>query len=345
MKLKISKKYLILIASTLVLILGTMAYTVYSTAYSPNFDNKKPYFLYIDRNMPFDTICQLLEDSAQCRSIASFRQMASWMKYPRHIKTGCYRVNPGVGNRRLLQDLRSGHQQAIRLTFNNLRTKQELTEKLDQELMLTADELNRFLNDTTWCDSLGFTPETITSLFIPNTYEIYWNTSASKFLSRMKKEYDHFWNPARIEKAREAGLTPVEVSILASIVEEETAAADEYPLVAGLYINRLRKGIPLQADPTVKFAWGDFTLQRILFSHLEIDSPYNTYKHTGLPPGPLRIPSIQGIDGVLNYAHHSYLYMCAKEDLSGRHNFARTLAEHSRNAQRYQAELNRRKIR
>lgn len=181
-------------------------------------------------------------------------------------------------------------------------------------------------------------------MFIPNTYEVYWNTSAKNFMNRMKKEYDRFWNDSRKAKAKEIGMSPVEVAILASIVEEETAAYDEYPVVAGLYINRLKRNIPLQADPTVKFAWGDFTLQRILFSHLEIDSPYNTYKHTGLPPGPLRIPSIKGLDAVLNYQKHSYLYMCAKEDLSGRHNFAKTLAEHSRNAKKYQAELNRRKI-
>ena len=161
----------------------------------------------------------------------------------------------------------------------------------------------------------------------------------------MKREYDAFWTPERLKKAEEIGLTPVKVSILASIVEEETAASDEYPIVAGLYINRLRAGIPLQADPTVKFAVGDFSLQRILFEHLEIDSPYNTYKYAGLPPGPLRIPTIKGLNSVLNHTKHKYLYMCAKEDFSGRHNFAVTLAEHNRNANRYRAELNRRRIR
>ena len=161
----------------------------------------------------------------------------------------------------------------------------------------------------------------------------------------MKREYKSFWTDARLEKAKAINLTPVEVSVLASIVEEETAATDEYPIVAGLYLNRLHRGIPLQADPTVKFAVGDFTLQRILFEHLEIDSPYNTYKYPGLPPGPLRIPTIKGMDSVLNYMKHNYLYMCAKEDFSGGHNFAATLTEHNRNANRYRAELNRRKIR
>ena len=200
------------------------------------------------------------------------------------------------------------------------------------------------MNDSTWCDSLGFTRETIPALFIPNTYEIYWNVSPERFMARMKQEYNRFWTEERRKKAEALGLTPVEVSTLASIVEEESAVADEYPTIAGLYLNRLKAGMPLQADPTVKFAAGDFALQRILDKHLAIDSPYNTYKYAGLPPGPIRIPSIRAIDAVLNPAHHRYFYMCAKEDFSGRHNFAATLAEHNRNANRYRAELNRRKI-
>ena len=210
--------------------------------------------------------------------------------------------------------------------------------------MFGKENLLCLLNDSVYCDSLGFTPETINALFIPNTYEIYWNISADKFIRRMKREYDAFWTPERLKKAEEIGLTPVEASILASIVEEETAASDEYPIVAGLYINRLHAGIPLQADPTVKFAVGDFSLQRILFEHLEIDSPYNTYINTGLPPGPIRIPSKKGIDSVLNYTKHNYIYMCAKEDFSGTHNFASNYADHMANARKYWKALNERKI-
>lgn len=316
----------------------------YHIAYSPNFNNNKTVYIYIDKEMTFDGLCRQLADSANCESVASFRRVASLLKYPDNMKTGCYAIEPSVDNLSLVRDLRSGHQHAITVTFNNIRTKDNLIEALDKRLMLTAGELEGFLNDSVWCASMGFNTETISTMFIPNTYEVYWNTSAKNFMNRMKKEYDRFWNDSRKAKAKEIGMSPVEVAILASIVEEETAAYDEYPVVAGLYINRLKRNIPLQADPTVKFAWGDFSLQRILFSHLEIDSPYNTYKHTGLPPGPLRIPSIKGLDAVLNYQKHSYLYMCAKEDLSGRHNFAKTLAEHSRNAKKYQAELNRRKI-
>lgn len=211
--------------------------------------------------------------------------------------------------------------------------------------MLDSATVASALTDSLTCARLGYTPQTIACLFIPNTYEVYWDMTLDQFLARMTKEKDRFWNDERRQKAKDIGLTPEEVVTLASIVDEETAKNDEKPIIAGLYMNRLKRGMLLQADPTVKYAVGDFTLQRILYRHLEVDSPYNTYKYAGLPPGPLRIPSIRAIDGVLNYTHHNYLYMCAKEDLSGRHNFARTLAEHSRNAQRYQSALNRLHIR
>jgi UPF0755 protein len=209
----------------------------------------------------------------------------------------------------------------------------------DQEALLEK------LNNQGVCKSFGFDNNTIMCMFIPNTYEVYWTISITQFLERMKKEHERFWTSERLNKARELSLSPVEVSILASIVEEETAAYSEYPIVAGLYINRLRKGWLLQADPTVKFAVGDFELRRILNFHLETDSPYNTYKNPGLPPGPIRIPSIAGIDAVLNYTHHNYLFMVAKEDFSGRHNFAVTLSEHNRFAEKYRAALNRNNIR
>ncbi|MFV0584655.1 MAG: endolytic transglycosylase MltG [Parabacteroides gordonii] len=317
----------------------------YRLAWAPNFMPQETVYIYIGKDKSFTDLCRQLQDSADCSRIGSFKQLAGMLKYQANIRTGRYAVSPGMSNLQLLNDLRRGHQVATRLTFNNIRFKEDLAERLDEQLMLDKDELLSLLNDSAYCDSLGFTTETITSLFIPNTYEVYWNIPADKLMQRMKREYIAFWTDVRLEKAKAIGLTPAEVATLASIVEEETAASDEYPIVAGLYLNRLHRGIPLQADPTVKFAVGDFTLQRILFEHLEVDSPYNTYKHAGLPPGPLRIPTIKGMDSVLNYMKHNYLYMCAKEDFSGRHNFAATLAEHNRNANRYRAELNRRKIR
>lgn len=328
-----------------VLLIAGVGMWGYRLAWAPNFMPQETVYIYIGKDKSFTDLCRQLQDSADCSRIGSFKQLAGMLKYQANIRTGRYAVSPGMSNLQLLNDLRRGHQVATRLTFNNIRFKEDLAERLDEQLMLDKDELLSLLNDSAYCDSLGFTTETITSLFIPNTYEVYWNIPADKLMQRMKREYIAFWTDARLEKAKAIGLTPAEVATLASIVEEETAASDEYPIVAGLYLNRLHRGIPLQADPTVKFAVGDFTLQRILFEHLEVDSPYNTYKHAGLPPGPLRIPTIKGMDSVLNYMKHNYLYMCAKEDFSERHNFAATLAEHNRNANRYRAELNRRKIR
>ena len=220
----------------------------------------------------------------------------------------------------------------------------KLASAVSKQIMLDSAAVISSLTDSTVCARLGYTPRNIACLFIPNTYQVYWNMDMERFLKRMAKEKDRFWNEKRLRKAKEIGLTPEEVVTLASIVDEETAVNDERPLVAGLYMNRLKRGMLLQADPTVKFACGDFGLRRILHKHLNVDSPYNTYLYEGLPPAPIRIPSIAGIESVLNYTHHDYIYMCAKEDFSGRHNFASTLREHQNNALRYQRELNRRKI-
>ena len=317
----------------------------YRLLWASNFVIDKTFYVYVDSRKDFKDLCLQLKDSAGCTRIGSFKQLAHLLDYPNNMRTGRYAVESDMSNLQLLNNLRRGQQTATRITFNNVRLKEDLVKRLTDQLMMEKEELLYFLNDSAYCDSLGFTTETIHTLFIPNTYEVYWNISARNFMQRMIREYNNYWSESRLVKAKDIGLTPVEVAILASIVEEETAVVEEFPIVAGLYINRLKRGIPLQADPTVKFAVGDVTLQRILFEHLEVDSPYNTYKHVGLPPGPLRLPSIQGLNAVLNYTKHKYLYMCAKEDFSGRHNFAVTLSEHNRNANRYRAELNRRRIR
>jgi UPF0755 protein len=322
---------------------GTIAYGI---LYMPNFELSETKYVYIyEDEKNFETLCRELQDSIRCKRIQFFKLLAQFHTYPKNMRSGRYAIEPGASNTAVLNRLRRGQQEPVHLTFNNLRLIGDLTDRLSKQLMITNDDLLSYLMDERYCESLGFTATTIKTMFIPNTYEVYWNISAEKLLERMKHEYETFWNNTRLQKAKNMRLSPVEVSILASIVEEETAAPDEYPTVAGLYINRLHKGIPLQADPTIKYAIGDFTLQRILYKHLAFDSPYNTYLYPGLPPGPIRIPSIRGIDAVLNYTHHNYLYMCVKEDLSGRHNFSVTLSEHNRNADRYHAELNRRGIR
>lgn len=334
------KRVVLLVLSVFFLLLliggGIGAYFLFI----PNFTPQQTSYIYIYPDKDFDNVCIQLEDSANCKNIMTFKEVAKYLKYPEKMRTGRYAVKPGMNNLDLIRDLRNGNQVPVRVTFNNIRIKDELAVRLSEQLMIQSNDLLDIMNDNAYIESLGFTPQTIKAMFIPNTYEIYWNVSAEQFMQRIKREYDSFWTASRRDKADKIGISPVQVSILASIVEEESAVADEYPIIAGLYINRLHKGIPLQADPTVKYALGNFAIQRVLYEHLKIDSPYNTYLNEGLPPGPIRIPSIRGIDAVLNYKKHNFLYMCAKEDLSGRHNFAVTLAEHNRNANRYRAALN-----
>jgi UPF0755 protein len=312
---------------------------------SPAFKTGEITYLYIDEKKDYRAILKQLQVQSEIKDIYLFDQLALKMKYPKSIKAGKYEINPQLSYLELIRMLRNGNQVPVNITFNNIRLKKDFAERIGAQLMFGRESLMDKLNQPNACQALGFDTITIVSMFIPNTYEVYWTISVDQFLERMKREYDRFWTAERLRKARELSLSPVEVSILASIVEEETADLTEYPIVSGLYINRLRKGWRLEADPTVKFAIGDFGLQRILYAHLEIESPYNTYKNSGLPPGPIRIPSISGIDAVLNYTRHNYLFMCAKEDFSGRHNFAVTLAEHNRNANRWREALNRRNIR
>jgi UPF0755 protein len=200
-------------------------------------------------------------------------------------------------------------------------------------------------NDDLYLKQYGFNSENCIAMFIPNTYEFYWNTPAKKFMERMAREYKAFWNPSRKMKAKTIGLTQAQVAVLASIVEQETHRDDEKPIVAGVYLNRYKKGWKLEADPTLVYALGNFTVQRVLNQYKEIDSPYNTYMYAGLPPGPICIPSISSIDAVLNYSKHEYFYFCARDDFSGYHCYAKTYTEHLVNAKRFQKELNRRKIR
>ena len=327
-----------------VILLLAAGFWAYRMVLASNFSIKETTYVYVDSQKNFNDLCNQLKDSASCKSLTSFKQLAYLIGYPDKMKTGRYAIEPGTGNLRLLKNLIGGLQSPIRITFNNIRLRTDLAQRLDDQLMVTKDELLTRFADSTYCAELGFTTETIQCMFIPNTYELYWDITPDNFMKRMQKEYKAFWTADRLAKAAKIGITPVQVSVLASIVEEETAKADEMGMVAGLYLIRLQINMPLQADPTVKYAVGDVTLNRIMFEHLQVESPYNTYKHTGLPPGPIRVPSIKGINAVLNHDQHNYIYMCAKEDFSGRHNFASTLAEHAKNANRYRAELNRRQI-
>jgi UPF0755 protein len=343
MKKKTRQKPIALLALTLIAAIfgGWIYYAIHSSAFSI----QKPAEVYVNEQKDYNELLLQLQSAAQLKNPHFFDRLAQRMKYPQNMKSGKYEIRPGTSYIQAIRILRSGRQTPVKLTFNNIRSKAGLAERIGQQMMFSPADLLNCLNNPATAAKFDLDTTTILTLFIPNTYEIYWNTSADQFLERMKKEHDRFWNRDRLAKAHALHLSPAEVSILASIVEEETADRQEYPVIAGLYLNRLKKGMLLQADPTVKFAVGDVSLKRILNVHLQTDSPYNTYRHSGLPPGPVRIPSIPAIDGVLNRREHPYLYMCAKEDFSGTHRFAVTLEEHNRNAQRYRNALNRLNIR
>ena len=260
------------------------------------------------------------------------------------VRPGRYAILSGENMLTVFRRLRNGQQEPVNLTIPSVRTMPRFAGFLASHLMMDSAMVAQAFHDSAFCAVYGYTVETLPALFIPNTYQVYWTTSLPDFMQRMKRENRTFWNDARDLKAAAMEMTHEEIATLASIIDEETANNKEKPMIAGMYINRLHLGMPLQADPTVKFALGDFSLRRIWGRHLTVESPYNTYKNVGLPPGPIRIPSVAGIDAVLNHVEHPYLYMCAKEDFSGTHNFARTYSEHLANARRYTQALNERNI-
>ena len=255
-------------------------------------------------------------------------------------RSGKFAIHKGDNMQTIYRRIVCNEQTPVKLVIPSTRTIEQLTGAISRQLMFDSLELNEFTNRPIYYLNIGYTKESLPSLFIPNTYEVYWNIKPEALITRLMNERRKFWNEERTNKAKKLNLTPEEVATLASIIDEETNNDEEKPIVAGMYINRLKRGMPLQADPTVKYAIGDPTRKRILKKDLDIDSPYNTYRYKGLPPGPIRIPTIQAIESVLNYTRHNYLYMCAKEDFSGKHNFAKTLSEHNENARRYQRALN-----
>ena len=260
--------------------------------------------------------------------------------YSDKIRSGRYAITPEQSTIRVFRNLKNGHQEPVRLTIPESRTMDRLAGYLSRKLMMDSVAVAILFSDSSFCAQQGYDTATIACLFIPNTYEVYWNISIENLMKRMKKENENFWNAQRTIKADALGLSKEEICTIASIIDEETANNAEKPMIAGMYINRLKEGMPLQADPTIKFALKDFALKRIYHNMLQFDSPYNTYKNTGLPPGPIKIASVAGIDAVLNRTAHDYLYMCAKEDFSGTHNFAKTYQEHLKNAAKYSKALN-----
>jgi UPF0755 protein len=335
------------ILTSLIVGLGAyFLYTIHKKVYAPNVEiaENESASLYIPTGSTYNEVVGLLEISGYIKNQDHFKWVAEKKSFPGNVKPGHYVLHDGMNNNELVNMLRGGMQTPVRLTFSNVRTKSQLAGIVAQKIEVDSAMLLDALNDSILLKDFGFSPNTVFAMILPNTYEIWWNTDSQGFLKRMHREYEKFWNTERLELAQSVGLNPVEVATLASIVDEETIKEDEKARVAGVYVNRLNKGIKLQACPTIKFAMDDFTIQRILTSYLTIDSPYNTYMHKGLPPGPIRLPSISGINAVLNYEDHNYIYMVAKDDFSGYHNFAKTLRQHNIYAAKYRRALSKRQI-
>lgn len=337
-------KIILICCCVLLFMVGAIAGVGYYYLISPQFHPNENVYIYIDRDDTIDSVYHKISTVGNPHTMTGFQWLAERKHYKDHIRTGKYVIRPNDNARNLYHRISGGMQTPVKLTVGSVRTFDRLARNISNQLMIDSAEVAHKLYDPIFIASLGYDEKSLYSFFIPNTYEVYWNMSVDEFFNRMKKEHTRFWNETRLNKAKDIGLTPQQVCTLASIVDEETNASIEKPTVAGLYMNRLHKGMPLQADPTVKFALQNFELRRITNVHLEVNSPYNTYKNAGLPPGPIRIPSVKGIDSVLNHEKHNYLYMCAKEDFSGTHNFATTLSQHMVNARKYWKALNDRKI-
>ena len=320
-----TKYYVIPAVICLVIILG-LGYYYFFTDFAK--DAEKVNYVYIDDDDTADSVFTKLAPYSTEHSLNGFKILARHSGYKDKIRTGRFAVKPGTSILNMFRNMKNGHQEAQMLTIPESRTMDRLAGFISRKLMLDSLMLEHSLTDNDFCSRWGYDTATIACLFVPNTYEVYWNISLDAFMERMVKEHDHFWNGERTDKAQSLGLTPNEVCTM----------------VAGMYLNRLKVGMPLQADPTIKFAMKRFEIKRIYHDMLFYDSPYNTYQNAGLPPGPIKIASIKGIDAVLNRVDHDYIYMCAKEDFSGTHNFAKTYSEHLKNAAKYSKALNERGI-
>jgi UPF0755 protein len=327
---------------------GFWAFEKYQMIYSPNvfLGKKLKDYVYIPTGSSIQDVTNILYEDGIIANRASFEWVAERKNYKQHVHPGRYLIKTGMNNNQLIDLLRSGEQVPLNLTFNSIRTREQLAGKISKQIEADSLEIITLLNNKEYIASkFHMSKENILTMFIPNTYEVWWNTTAEQFLERMAKEYKSFWTDERKAKAKKIGLSQSEVAVLASIVQaEQSRHHDEKPVIAGLYLNRLKKGMRLESDPTLVYAHGDFTIQRVLNVHKEIDSPYNTYKNAGLPPGPINLPDISSLDAVLNFKSHEYIFMCAKEDFSGYHNFSKTYQQHCNYANKYREALNKRKI-
>lgn len=328
MKLKRSHQFIFV----LILVLVVVVFTAYQYVFTPNIlVEKEDTHIYITEKTDFQKLLKYTVEQGIVIDPISFGVLAKMMDYQENIKPGKYLLKKNMTNIEAIRLLRSGAQDPVMLQFSQARLPENVAGKLTEEIIADSATLSQMIKSQEVAEAYGFDTNTFISMFIPNTYQVWWTYDEKELLDRMKTEYDRFWNEERKAKAEKLGLSQKEVSTLASIVQAETYQQTEKPMVAGLYLNRLRQGIPLQADPTLIFSSRDFTIKQVLNIHKEVDSPYNTYKYAGLPPGPINLPAISSIDAVLNPVDHEFIFMCAKGDCSGFHNFAKTNAQHNRN--------------
>ncbi|MCF8233823.1 MAG: endolytic transglycosylase MltG [Bacteroidales bacterium] len=339
------QKFILFTLLFLILVALVVGYMLYRVMYHPNvwLGEKEEVSVYIPHGTDFNEVKSILYSNGMIVNRRNFEWLAKQKEYPANIKPGHYVIEQGMNNNDLINMLRAGKQTPVQVVFNNINTLEELAGKVSLQLELDSATLIGLLKDSALLSKYNLQPETAASLFIPNTYEFYWTTGADEFIERMQREYNKFWSEGRKSKAKELELSIPEIVTLASIVEKETNKEEEKDEIAGVYMNRLTRGWLLQADPTLKYIleyqMGDEEIRRVLKRDKEIESPYNTYKYGGLPPGPICLPSISSIDAVLNYDDHSYFYFCAKDDLSGYHVFSKNLNQHNLNARKYQRAL------
>jgi UPF0755 protein len=312
----------------------------YQVLKSPNvLVQQEDRYIIIPEGATFSDVQSLFKVQDITVNLVAFSFLAKLMDYDKLVKPGKYLLETDMTNYDAISMLRKGAQTPVNITFNNIRLTSDIAEKITKNTGVTQAEFNVALVKFTQQNQDDFNVDNVIGLFIPNTYQVYYSTTADQLIERMYLEYSKFWNDQRKAQAKSLNMSQKEVTTLASIVQAESIAVDEKQRIAGLYLNRIKRGIPLQADPTLVFASGDFSLKRVLNVHKEVDSPYNTYKYRGLPPGPINMPTISSIDAVLKYEDHNYIYMCAKEDFSGHHNFAKNLQQHNINAKKYQRAL------
>lgn len=335
------KKFVAVFMIVFTIMASSFAFYFYQMLFTPNILVERESQLFtITPGATFEEVQDNLYNLGIVNDLVSFSFLAKLRDYDDYVKPGLYELKKDMSNLQAINLLRSGAQEPVKVTFTVARKIEELPEIIARHVHFSEEDLARVMLSASVAKKYGFEPEEFISMFVPNTYEVYWTITPEQFLDRMKKEYDRFWNEERLAKAEALGLTPKEVSTLASIVESEVSFIDEAPRVAGMYLNRLKLGMLLQADPTLKFALGDFAIRRVLNKDKEVESPYNTYKYAGLPPGPISLPTIPGLNAVLNAENHTYLYLCAKADFSGYHAFASNLTEHNKNARALHRALN-----